>query len=145
MSRKRQGITDRLLDNAKPERLPTTDPHDFAVLVRARRRVAHITNADRVTGHFADDHVVEGFGTAQIGLGQHRQFTLITFNPPAGRIEVLTPQGVFDILRCQSVRCQSLAVQPDAHRVTAFPADDDRSHPRDRLQGICQISIGVIR
>ncbi len=63
-----------------------------------------------------DDDRFEFRRTVEVGLGEDREFALGALDATRGHFDVLAPERVLDVGRRQLEACQSLGVEPDAHR-----------------------------
>ena len=139
-----QGVSGGLLDHAQRHRGIAVDPHRVALVRRADFGVTNVAQPDRIALGFLENQIVELLRRAQIRLGQHRELALARFDAAGGQFDVLLLQSVFHVLRGQAVGGHPVAVQPQPHGVAPLAADDHAGHPRQRLQAVHDVAVGVI-
>ena len=132
--RQLQRVGRGLADHAHRNGIAAIEAHAAAVAGGAFFHACDIAHAHGKAVHGADHDVGELRRAGQFGLRSHAELALLRFDAARGQFQVVAANGVFHVLRGETVAGHALRVQPDAHGVAALAVNGHIGHASHRLQ-----------
>ena len=100
--------------------------------------LGHVAHADNVVPVLGDDDGRELVGGRELAPRAHRELPPLALHAAARDLRVLDPDRPLEVRGLHPAARHALRIEPDAHRVPALAADEDRADAGEPLETLLQ-------